>query len=308
MSAPTSSTCPAYRASSPPSATISCWRASGKSRRWVRTPSPACIARPEHWSKKRVATCDSQRPRARSPTGKRRIRRSRKRWPFRPRPIWRLRRRASLRRPFVEPRRTRSRTTMPRRRLPVHSQTTSPYFGISSDDPNGFLAKIVPPAAPRNITMPFGKASATARSPPSEPTTPRVGAPPSSPKLVCTARGPASPCWERTSRRCCTTASARRSARDPGRPRDAWTGQGLRPLSAQGHHRGGIGRGPRRRRPRRRTCRARRRPQGNVRLFAVRRQRLRGWPVATIKAGEIVARNGEIVGMPAGRYLLRKAL
>lgn len=32
---------------------------------------------------------------------------------------------------------------------------------------------------------------------------------------------------------------------------------------------------------------------------------LRGWPVATVKAGEIVARNGEIVGKPTGRYLPR---
>ena len=32
---------------------------------------------------------------------------------------------------------------------------------------------------------------------------------------------------------------------------------------------------------------------------------LRGWPVATIKAGRIVARDGQIVAPPAGRYLLR---
>lgn len=34
---------------------------------------------------------------------------------------------------------------------------------------------------------------------------------------------------------------------------------------------------------------------------------LRGWPVATIKAGKIVARDGEIVGKPSGRYLPRSA-
>jgi len=32
---------------------------------------------------------------------------------------------------------------------------------------------------------------------------------------------------------------------------------------------------------------------------------LRGWPVATIKAGKLVARNGEIVGKPSGRYIPR---
>jgi dihydropyrimidinase len=34
---------------------------------------------------------------------------------------------------------------------------------------------------------------------------------------------------------------------------------------------------------------------------------LRGWPVATVKAGKVVARNGEIVGQPTGRYLSRAA-
>jgi dihydropyrimidinase len=34
---------------------------------------------------------------------------------------------------------------------------------------------------------------------------------------------------------------------------------------------------------------------------------LRGWPIATIKAGRIAARNGEIVGAPTGRYLPRAA-
>jgi hypothetical protein len=33
---------------------------------------------------------------------------------------------------------------------------------------------------------------------------------------------------------------------------------------------------------------------------------LRGWPVATIKGGKIVARDGEIVSAPAGRYLPRE--
>ena len=34
---------------------------------------------------------------------------------------------------------------------------------------------------------------------------------------------------------------------------------------------------------------------------------LRGWPVATIKGGKLVARDGEIVGPPTGRYLPRAA-
>jgi N-acyl-D-aspartate/D-glutamate deacylase len=34
---------------------------------------------------------------------------------------------------------------------------------------------------------------------------------------------------------------------------------------------------------------------------------LRGWPVATVKAGQIVARDGKILGKPTGRYLPRAA-
>jgi len=36
-------------------------------------------------------------------------------------------------------------------------------------------------------------------------------------------------------------------------------------------------------------------------------KRLRGWPVATIKAGTIVARDGKIVAKPNGRYIKRRA-
>jgi len=36
-------------------------------------------------------------------------------------------------------------------------------------------------------------------------------------------------------------------------------------------------------------------------------KKLRGWPVATVKAGQIVARDGKIVGKPTGRYLPRDA-
>jgi dihydroorotase-like cyclic amidohydrolase len=34
-------------------------------------------------------------------------------------------------------------------------------------------------------------------------------------------------------------------------------------------------------------------------------KRMRGWPVATVKGGRVVARNGEIVAKPSGRYLPR---
>jgi dihydroorotase-like cyclic amidohydrolase len=35
-------------------------------------------------------------------------------------------------------------------------------------------------------------------------------------------------------------------------------------------------------------------------------KRLRGWPTATIKGGAVVAREGEIVGLPTGRYIPRR--
>jgi dihydroorotase-like cyclic amidohydrolase len=34
-------------------------------------------------------------------------------------------------------------------------------------------------------------------------------------------------------------------------------------------------------------------------------KKLRGWPVATVKGGKIVAREGQIVGKPTGRYIPR---
>jgi N-acyl-D-aspartate/D-glutamate deacylase len=33
---------------------------------------------------------------------------------------------------------------------------------------------------------------------------------------------------------------------------------------------------------------------------------LRGWPVATVKAGQVVAKDGKIVGKPTGRYIPRE--
>ncbi len=36
-------------------------------------------------------------------------------------------------------------------------------------------------------------------------------------------------------------------------------------------------------------------------------KKLRGWPVATIKAGEIIVKDGKIVGKRNGRYLPREA-
>jgi len=36
-------------------------------------------------------------------------------------------------------------------------------------------------------------------------------------------------------------------------------------------------------------------------------KKLRGWPVATVKAGQIVARGGKLVGKPTGRYIPRAA-
>src|SRR5205085_2314353 len=89
-------------------------------------------------------------------------------------------------------------------------ETTSPYLGISSDDPNGFLAKMVPPVRSRE----HGAALWSA----------------------------------------------------------VLDGKDLQGMSDFSPFEG---------------------------------KKLRGWPVATIKAGEIVARDGKIVGPPTGRYIPR---
>ncbi len=65
--------------------------------------------------------------------------------------------------------------------------------------------------------------------------------------------------------------------------------------------------GPGRRRSRSGAGRAGRGIAGDVGFLAVEGNKLRGWPVATVKGGEIVARDGKIVGKPTGRYLLREA-
>ena len=187
-------------------------------------------------------------------------------------------------------------------------ETTSPYLGISSDDPNGFLAKMVPPVRPPAhhdaLWDGFRKGEITT-----------VGT-------------------DNTSRR--------RASKNPegglhgSRPGVAVLGTHLPALLHYGRLRGvpletlvdRATRGPAKvygLYPRKGTIAV-----GSdadlvvVDLDAERvvhaedlkgmsdfspfeGKRLRGWPVATIKAGEIVARNGEIVGTPRGRYLLRES-
>ena len=84
-------------------------------------------------------------------------------------------------------------------------ETTTPYLGIDSDDPNGFLVKMVPPVVPRTITMRFGRACARAPSIPSAPTIRRARAQPRGLKPGCTARDRAFRRWERICPRCCIT-------------------------------------------------------------------------------------------------------
>ena len=157
-----------------------------------------------------------------------------------------------------------------------------------------------PSIAPR-----CGRPFATAPSTRSAPTTPRGGALRNAPRRACTAPAPAILRSARIFRSCCITAAAMASrsnaswiwppARPPGptasfrakaRSRRAPT-----PISSSSISSSRKSFAPK-------TCAA-------CRTF--RRSRARGWPVATIKAGKLAARDGEIVGEPSGRYLPRAA-
>ena len=87
------------------------------------------------------------------------------------------------------------------------AETITPFLGISSDDTNGFLAKMVPPVRTPSIAWRCGRRCATARSTRSAPTTRRGAAPPRTWRAACTARARAILRSARTCRCCCITAA-----------------------------------------------------------------------------------------------------
>lgn len=189
-------------------------------------------------------------------------------------------------------------------------ETTSPYLGLSSDDPNGFLLKMVPPIRTASNTQALW-----------------AGILDGSIDLVGT---------DNTSR---TRATKQPEAGLHGaRPGYAGLGTHLPALLHFGHHVRGVPlellaehmcRRPARvfgLYPKKGTIAVGSdadlvvvdlalerevQPQalGGMSDFSpFERKRLRGWPVATIKAGRIVARDGTLVEpRPTGRYLPRRA-
>ena len=152
-------------------------------------------------------------------------------------------------------------------------ETTTPYLGINSHDPNGFLVKMVPPVrTPEHQTALWegflegsintvGTDNTSRGRASKRPEAGLHGARPGLPALgthlpALLALRPA----------------ARRSARGAGRSRDPRARPRLRHLSAEGHDRGRLGCRSGGRRPRPRTRRARRGSAGHVGFLAVRRQ------------------------------------
>ena len=187
-------------------------------------------------------------------------------------------------------------------------ETTTPYLGLSSYDPNGFLAKMVPPVRPPEhhdaLWEGFRRRRHRDRRHRQHVALPRHQ---EAAKPDCTARGPACRCWARICPRFCTTAASAAC-----RWRSWWSAPPARRPGSTGSIR----------------ARARSRSGSDADLVVVdldaervvsaddlkgmsdfspfEGKRLRGWPVATIKGGEIVARDGEIVGPPTGRYIPRQ--
>ena len=187
-------------------------------------------------------------------------------------------------------------------------ETTTPYLGINSHDPNGFLVKMVPPVRTpehqtalwegflRRLDQHGRHRQHLAR--------PRLEA---SRRRACTARGPACPRSARICRRCCITAgcAASRSrcwsiAR-PARPRRVYGIYPQKGTIAVGSDADLVVVDL----DLEKVVRAED-LQGMSDFSPFEGKTLRGWPVATIKGGQIIARDGKIVAKANGRYLPRK--
>jgi dihydropyrimidinase len=175
-------------------------------------------------------------------------------------------------------------------------ETTTPYLGISSDDPNGFLAKMVPPVRPPEHgeistvgTDNTSRCLATKK--------PEAGLHGSRPGLpVLGTHLPA----------------LLHYGRERGVPLDVLVDRATRgPAQVYGIYprKGTIAVGSDADLvvvdlDKERVVRAQD-LKGMSDFSPFEGKRLRGWPVATVKAGQIVARDGEIVGPPTGRYIPR---
>jgi dihydroorotase-like cyclic amidohydrolase len=188
-------------------------------------------------------------------------------------------------------------------------ETTSPYLGISSDDPNGFLAKMIPPVRPpkhhdalweglRNGEISTVGTDNTSRCRATK--QPEAGLHGSRPGVAVLGTHLPALLHYGLKRGVPLETLVDRATRGPAKvygiyPRKGTIAVGsdadlvIVDLDAE------------------RIVRAED-LKGMSDFSPFEGKRLRGWPVATIKAGQIVARDGEIVGKPTGRYLPRRAL
>ena len=187
-------------------------------------------------------------------------------------------------------------------------ETTRPYLGISSDDPNGFLAKMVPPVRTpeHGLALWEGLRDGTIQTVGTDNTSrgrkskqPQAGLHGSRPGLpVLGTHLPALLHFGRL-RGVPLEILVERATRGPAKvygiyPRKGTIAVGsdadlvVVDLDLE------------------RVVRAEE-LQGMSDFSPFEGKRLRGWPVATIKGGKIVARDGKIVGPPNGRYIPRPA-
>ncbi len=186
-------------------------------------------------------------------------------------------------------------------------ETTTPYLGINSSDPNGFLAKMVPPVrTPEHQTALWqgvlegsintvgtdntSRARATKR--------PEAGLHGSRPGLpVLGTHLPALLHYGRV-RGIPLEILIERATRSPARVYGIYPQKGTIAVGSDADL--AIVDLDEERVVRAKDL------QGMSDFSPFEGKQLRGWPVATIKGGKIVARDGKIVGKPNGRYLPRK--
>jgi dihydropyrimidinase len=187
-------------------------------------------------------------------------------------------------------------------------ETTSPYLGISSDDPNGFLAKMVPPVRTpeHGLALWEGLRDGTIQTVGTDNTSrgrkskqPQAGLHGSRPGLpVLGTHLPALLHFGRL-RGVPLEILVERATRAPAKVYGIYPQKGtiavgadadlvVVDLDAE------------------RVVRAEE-LQGMSDFSPFEGKTLRGWPVATVKGGRIVARDGKIVGPPTGRYIPRPA-
>ena len=186
-------------------------------------------------------------------------------------------------------------------------ETTTPYLGINSGDPNGFLAKMVPPVRTPEHQTALWKGFSEGSIKPSAPTIRRAPARPRGRRPVCTARARVCPCSAPILPALLHYGRMRgvpleilieRATRSPARVYGIYPQKGTIAVGSDADlvvvdlEQEKVVRAED--------------LQGMSDFSPFEGKRLRGWPVATIKGGKIIARDGKIIAKANGRYLPRR--